>query len=48
VLFDGARVITGDGNAPIENGAFVVENHRFEAVGLSDAIEVPANVRRAP
>src|SRR5438477_2482370 len=32
-LFEGARLITGDGSTPIENSAFVVENNRFTAVG---------------
>ena len=26
LFFEGARLITGDGNAPIENSAFLVEN----------------------
>ncbi len=30
-VFEGARLITGDGSAPIENSAFVVENSRFTA-----------------
>ncbi len=28
-VFEGARLITGDGSAPIENSAFLVENNRF-------------------
>jgi imidazolonepropionase-like amidohydrolase len=46
VLFEGARVITGDANAPIEDGAFLVENHRFGSVGRSGTIQVAASVRR--
>jgi hypothetical protein len=33
MLFEGARLITGDGSAPIENAAFLVENNRFTRVG---------------
>ena len=33
VLYEGARLITGDGSAPIEGSAFVVENGRFTHVG---------------
>ena len=32
-LFEGARLITGDGSAPIENSAFLVENTQFKQVG---------------
>jgi imidazolonepropionase-like amidohydrolase/ABC-type molybdate transport system substrate-binding protein len=32
-LFEGARLITGDGQAPIESAAFLVENGRFTRVG---------------
>jgi hypothetical protein len=31
-VFEGARLITGDGNI-VENSAFVVENNRFTSVG---------------
>ena len=33
VVFEGARLIVGDGSAPIEDSAFVVSNGRFTAVG---------------
>ena len=32
-LFEGARLIMGDGKAPIENSAFIVENDRFTKIG---------------
>ena len=32
-VFEGARLITGDGSAAIENSVFVVENARFTQVG---------------
>jgi imidazolonepropionase-like amidohydrolase len=45
-LFEGARIITGDGTAAIENGAFVVENGRFTAVGPSGQVEAPGGAVR--
>lgn len=45
-LFEGARVIVGDGSAPLENGAFVVENGRFTLVGATGAVDVPAGTMR--
>ncbi|MGH7501398.1 MAG: amidohydrolase family protein [Longimicrobiales bacterium] len=45
-LYEGARIIIGDGSAPIENGAFVVEDGRFTMVGASDAIDVPSGAAR--
>ena len=32
-VFEGARLITGDGGAPIEDSAFVVEGNRITQVG---------------
>src|SRR5438477_1528065 len=32
-VFEGARLITGDGKAPIENSVFIVENGQFTRVG---------------
>jgi len=45
-VFEGARLITGDGGAPIEDGMFVVEQDRFTAVGRRGAVQVPAGARR--
>jgi imidazolonepropionase-like amidohydrolase len=42
VVFEGARVITGDGSAPIEDAAFIVENSRITAVGRRGDVAVPA------
>ena len=33
MLFEGARLINGNGGAPIDNSAFLVENHTFTRVG---------------
>jgi imidazolonepropionase-like amidohydrolase len=41
VVFEGARVITGDGSAPIEDAAFVVENGRIAAVGRRGDVAAP-------
>jgi imidazolonepropionase-like amidohydrolase len=46
VLFEGARLITGDGSAPIENGAFVVVDGRFVSVGEVGQVPVPEGARR--
>src|SRR5262249_48330579 len=45
-LFEGARLITADGRAPIENGAFLVQNGRFTSVGLKGEIQTPAGAAR--
>jgi imidazolonepropionase-like amidohydrolase len=45
-LFEGARLITGDGSAPIENSAFVVENGRFTAIGVRGAVQAPPGTVR--
>jgi imidazolonepropionase-like amidohydrolase len=44
-VFEGARVITGDGNS-IENAAFVVEGSRFVSVGRRADVFVPAGAAR--
>jgi len=46
LLFEGARLIVGDGSAPIEDAAFVVENNRFTIVGRNGEIQVPAGAVR--
>src|SRR5437899_1015295 len=45
-VFEGARLITGDGSAPIIDSAFVVDNGRFTAVGRKGQISVPAGATR--
>jgi imidazolonepropionase-like amidohydrolase len=45
-LFEGARIIVGDGSAPIENGAFLVENGLFTLVGRQGEIDLPAGGTR--
>ena len=45
-LFEGARLIMGDGNAPIENSAFIVENDRFTSVGRNGELQGPRGAVR--
>jgi len=45
-VFEGARLITGDGGTPIEASAFVVEGNRITQVGRKGALTTPANARR--
>src|SRR3954447_25497818 len=42
VVYEGGRLIIGDGRPPIENGAMVVEGGRIIAVGLKGAVAAPA------
>ena len=46
VIYEGARLIVGDGSAPIESGAFVVESGRITAFGPRGAVTAPAGARR--
>src|SRR5712664_3256684 len=46
VLFEGARLISGDGGLPIENAAFLVENNRFTRVGRKGEVQAPAGAAR--
>jgi imidazolonepropionase-like amidohydrolase len=45
-VFDGARLITGDGSAPIENSVFMVENNQFTRIGRQGELQVPAGAAR--
>ena len=40
-LYEGARLIAGDGGVPIEDSAFLVENARFTRVGRRGAVQPP-------
>jgi imidazolonepropionase-like amidohydrolase len=46
VLYEGARLIAGDGRAPIESAAFLVENGRFTRVGRKGEIQLPQGASR--
>jgi hypothetical protein len=41
-VFEGARLIIGDGSAPIENSAFVIAGNTFTEVGRRGEVRVPA------
>jgi imidazolonepropionase-like amidohydrolase len=44
-VFEGARVITGDGGPPIENASFIVESGRFTQLGTKATLRVAAGAR---
>ena len=46
VLFEGARLIDGDGGMPIEDSAFLIENNKFTMVGKKGQIQAPAGAAR--
>ena len=45
-VFEGARVIVGDGRAPIENASFIVNGARFVQVGRGADVRPPAGAAR--
>src|SRR3954470_9192874 len=45
-LFEGARLITGDGGAPIEDSAFLIEGNRITQVGRRGQVTAPAGAAR--
>jgi imidazolonepropionase-like amidohydrolase len=45
-VFEGARLITGDGGPPIEDSTFMVEGDRFTAVNRRGAVTIPAGAVR--
>jgi len=40
-VYEGARLIIGDGSAPVADSAFVVENGRFTVVGRKGQVKAP-------
>ena len=45
-VFEGARLIVGDGTAPIENSAFIVNGTRIVQVGRAGQVQIPAGTTR--
>ena len=45
-VFEGARLIVGDGSEAIEDAAFIVENDRFIEVGRTGVLQVPSDAAR--
>jgi len=46
ILFEGARLITGDGGAPIENSAFLIDGNKIVKVGRKGELQLPAGAAR--
>jgi imidazolonepropionase-like amidohydrolase len=42
VIYEGARLIIGDASAPLENGAFVVQNGHITAIGAKGSVKAPS------
>jgi hypothetical protein len=45
-VYEGARLIVGDGSVPIEDSAILVANNKFTEVGRRGQVKVPANAAR--
>lgn len=45
-IFEGARLIAGDGGAPIDDSAFIVERNQFTWVGRRADLQAPAGATR--
>src|SRR5688572_1493368 len=45
-VFEGARVIVGDGSAPIEDAVIVVDGDRFRQIGRRGEVQAPAGATR--
>jgi len=45
-VFEGARVIAGDGRPPIENATIVLQGDRFTQVGSAASVKAPAGATR--
>ncbi len=45
-VFEGARLIVGDGSEAIEDAVFIVENDRFTQVGSKADVEIPSGATR--
>src|SRR5262245_60232227 len=45
-VFEGARIIIGDGRPPIENASLVVQGGRLVQVGRAADVRVPAGATR--
>ena len=46
VLYEGARLIAGDGAVPVDSSAFIVDNDRFVRVGRKGEIQAPSGAAR--
>ena len=46
MIYEGARLITGNGGAPIEDGVLVVRGATIEQIGARSVVTAPAGARR--
>jgi imidazolonepropionase-like amidohydrolase len=46
VLYEGGRLIIGDASAPVEDGAFLVQNGRITSLGRRGGVRSPAGATR--
>src|SRR4051812_3417475 len=46
IVFEGARLITGDERAPIENGVLVIDGTKIVQVGAAADVQAPAGATR--
>jgi Tol biopolymer transport system component/imidazolonepropionase-like amidohydrolase len=45
IAFKGARIITMEGNEVIENGTIIIKENKIEAIGKTEDINIPSNVK---
>jgi imidazolonepropionase-like amidohydrolase len=45
IVFEGARLIAGDGSAPIENSVIVVEGSQFTRIGRRGEVQMPSGAQ---
>ena len=45
-FFSGARLISGDGTALLENASFIVENGKFTSIGKKEDVKPPKGAGR--
>src|SRR5580704_5808931 len=45
-VFEGARVIVGDGSAPIENATLIIDGAKIDRIGRGAGVSVPAGATR--
>ena len=46
ILFEGARLIAGDGSAPVDDSTFLVERGTFTRIGRKGGLITPAGATR--
>src|SRR5258708_32643215 len=46
VVYEGARLIVGDGSPAIESGAFLVQDGHIRAIGSSSGVTAPPGATR--